>query len=196
MEINKGEKIAIVGTSGSGKSTLLKLLMKFYQCESGSITMDGKDINSIKTDDYRNLIGYVPQESLLFSGTIAENIAWGMDDFNPEKIYKAAEEAQALEFIMNLPDKFKTVVGENGATLSGGERQRIALARILMRNPDRVYTRENLMNIVWGTDYPGDVRTVDVHIRRLREKIEADSGNPLYVHTKWGVGYYFLNKEK
>ena len=67
---------------------------------------------------------------------------------------------------------------------------------ILMRNPDRVYTRENLMNLVWGTDYPGDVRTVDVHIRRLREKIEKDSGNPLYVHTKWGVGYYFLNREK
>lgn len=66
---------------------------------------------------------------------------------------------------------------------------------ILMRNPDRVYTRENLMNMVWGTDYPGDVRTVDVHIRRLREKIEKDSANPLYVHTKWGVGYYFLNKE-
>lgn len=66
---------------------------------------------------------------------------------------------------------------------------------ILMKNPDRVYTRENLMNMVWGTDYPGDVRTVDVHIRRLREKIEKDSANPLYVHTKWGVGYYFLNKE-
>lgn len=66
---------------------------------------------------------------------------------------------------------------------------------ILMKNPDRVYTRDALMHLVWGTDYPGDVRTVDVHIRRLREKIEKDSGNPSYVHTKWGVGYYFLNKE-
>jgi DNA-binding response OmpR family regulator len=66
---------------------------------------------------------------------------------------------------------------------------------ILMKTPDKVYTRENLLDLVWGSDYPGDVRTVDVHIRRLREKIEADSGNPVYVHTKWGVGYYFLNKE-
>jgi len=87
----------------------------------------------------------------------------------------------------------RTFIGDREIPLTSKE---FEVLEILMRNPDRVYTRENLMNIVWGTDYPGDVRTVDVHIRRLREKIEADSGNPLYVHTKWGVGYYFLNKEK
>ena len=131
----KGEKIAFVGKSGSGKSTLLKLLMKFYKCEEGNILIDGKDISNLKVEEYRSLIGYVPQESLLFSGTIAENIAWGMDSVTNEMIIAAAKAAQAYDFIMALPDNFRTVVGEHGATLSGGERQRIALARILMRNP-------------------------------------------------------------
>ncbi|MBQ3900017.1 MAG: response regulator transcription factor [Lachnospiraceae bacterium] len=89
-------------------------------------------------------------------------------------------------------DGRRTFIGEEEISLTSKE---FEVLEILMRNPDRVYTRDNLMNLVWGTDYPGDVRTVDVHIRRLREKIEKDSGNPLYVHTKWGVGYYFLNKE-
>lgn len=89
-------------------------------------------------------------------------------------------------------DGRRTFIGDEEIALTSKE---FEVLEILMRNPNRVYTRENLMNLVWGTDYPGDVRTVDVHIRRLREKIEKDSGNPLYVHTKWGVGYYFLNKE-
>ncbi len=89
-------------------------------------------------------------------------------------------------------DGRRTFIGDEEISLTSKE---FEVLEILMRNPDRVYTRENLMNLVWGTDYPGDVRTVDVHIRRLREKIEKDSGNPLYVHTKWGVGYYFFNKE-
>ncbi|MBQ8139140.1 MAG: response regulator transcription factor [Lachnospiraceae bacterium] len=89
-------------------------------------------------------------------------------------------------------DGRRTFIGEEEISLTSKE---FEVLEILMRNPDRVYTRDNLMNLVWGTDYPGDVRTVDVHIRRLREKIEKDSGNPMYVHTKWGVGYYFLNKE-
>ena len=135
FKIKKGEKIAFVGKSGSGKSTLLKLLMKFYKCEEGNILIDGKDVSNLKIEEYRNLIGYVPQESLLFSGTIAENIAWGMESVSNEMIIAAAKAAQAYDFIMALPDNFRTIVGEHGATLSGGERQRIALARILMRNP-------------------------------------------------------------
>lgn len=133
--IKKGEKIAITGASGSGKSTFIKLLMKFYKPSEGSIEIDDTNISFLKTKEYRNLFGYVPQENLLFSGTIAENIAWGLENFTPSMIHKAAKDAHALEFISKLPDGFRTIVGENGATLSGGERQRIALARVLIRNP-------------------------------------------------------------
>lgn len=142
FKINKGEKIAFVGMSGSGKSTLLKLLMKFYKADTGNIYFDNTDISLLKTDEYRNLFGYVPQESLLFSGTIAENIAWGSDSFTPEQIIEAAKKANALDFILSLPDKFGTIVGENGTTLSGGQRQRICLARILMRNPELIILDE------------------------------------------------------
>lgn len=136
LKIKKGERIAIVGCSGSGKSTLLKLLLKFYKQENGGIFLDNKNISLINTNNLRSLFGYVPQETLLFSGTIAENIAWGLPHFNPSMIQQVAKDAQALEFIEKLPESFRTMVGENGATLSGGERQRIALARILMRNPE------------------------------------------------------------
>lgn len=136
LTIPKGKKVAFVGMSGSGKTTLLKLLMKFYKCAEGSIFVNGKDIKEYTTQSYREKIGYVPQESLLFSGTVAENISWGSVVPEPKKIVQAASDAQALEFIERFPDKMQTYVGEHGSTLSGGERQRIALARALMREPD------------------------------------------------------------
>ena len=136
LKIASGKKVAFVGTSGSGKTTLLKLLMKFYKCQDGKILINGTDIFDYKTDSYREKIGYVPQESLLFSGTIAENIAWGTENVNFKKIVAASMAAQAFEFIDRLPEKFNTYIGEYGSTLSGGERQRIALARILLRNPE------------------------------------------------------------
>ena len=135
FSIFKGQKVAFVGHSGSGKSTLIKLLLKFYKPDSGDIIIDGYNTKDLKTSSYRNLIGYVPQEILLFSGTIAENIAWGQKDATFKDIVKAAQEAEALDFISKLDERFNTKVGERGTTLSGGERQRIALARILLRKP-------------------------------------------------------------
>lgn len=135
LDIKAGEKVAFVGPSGSGKTTLVKLLLKFYSPDKGEITIDGKNIKDLNTTSYRNFFGYVPQEILLFSGTIEENIAWGNYDVNAEDIFNAAKDAEALEFISRLDERFSTKVGERGASLSGGERQRIALARILLRKP-------------------------------------------------------------
>ncbi len=135
FKIPAGKKVAFVGSSGSGKTTLLKLLMKFYKLEEGQILVGGKDIQDYKTDSFREKIGYVPQESLLFSGTISENIAWGSDNPDPKRILASSIASQSFDFIQRLPEKFNTYVGEHGSTLSGGERQRLSMARILMRNP-------------------------------------------------------------
>jgi ATP-binding cassette subfamily B protein len=137
-----GKKVAFVGQSGSGKTTLLKLLMRFYDLNEGKILINGVDINDYKTKEYRKCIGYVPQESLLFSGTILQNITWAAVNYTKEDIIACTKKAQAFEFIQNLPEKFATIVGEQGATLSGGERQRIALARILLCNPELIILDE------------------------------------------------------
>lgn len=135
FSIQPGQKVAFVGTSGSGKTTMTKLLMKFYKAEKGSITVDGMNISDIDTEFYRDSIGYVPQEVLLFSGTVAENILWGTEGLGMKDVVWAAEAAQASSFIDKMPERYSTKVGERGATLSGGERQRISLARVLLRKP-------------------------------------------------------------
>ena len=135
LHIRPGEKVAFVGESGSGKSTLTKLLMRFYNYTEGEILIDGIHLKEYDTESYRSLIGYVPQDILLFSGSIKENIRFGMPYISDEAVYKAAKAARADEFISKLPDGYDTLVGERGTTLSGGERQRIALARILLRRP-------------------------------------------------------------
>lgn len=142
MTILPGQRVAFVGASGSGKSTMTKLLMKFYRPDEGDILIDGVSLGDLRTDAYRRLVGYVPQDILLFSGTIGENIAWGCENARPADVYRAAVAAQAHDFISRLPERYGTRVGERGATLSGGERQRIALARVLLRKPGLVILDE------------------------------------------------------
>lgn len=134
LHIDANEKIGLVGVSGSGKSTLLKLLMRFYDVDSGKITIDGHDIARVTQQSLHENIAYVPQEPLLFHRSILENIAYSKPDATTEDVYKAAEQANALEFIEKLPNGFDTLVGERGVKLSGGQRQRVAIARAILKN--------------------------------------------------------------
>ena len=130
-----GETIALVGASGAGKTTLVNLLPRFYNPSSGDILIDGINIQDVTISSLRQQIGIVPQETVLFSGTIAQNIAFGQTDFNLDAVQAAAEVANAHQFISQLPDGYYTWVGERGVNLSGGQRQRIAIARAVLLNP-------------------------------------------------------------
>uniref|UniRef100_A0A670ZUJ7 ATP binding cassette subfamily B member 4 n=1 Tax=Pseudonaja textilis TaxID=8673 RepID=A0A670ZUJ7_PSETE len=135
LQINNGQTIALVGSSGCGKSTTVQLIQRFYDPLEGMITIDGQNIKTLNLRYLREIIGVVNQEPVLFATTIAENIRYGRENVTMEEMEKAAKEANAYDFIMNLPEKFETVVGERGAQLSGGQKQRIAIARALVRNP-------------------------------------------------------------
>jgi ATP-binding cassette subfamily B protein len=135
FQIGAGEKIALVGQSGSGKSTIINLLMRFYPVENGRITVDSASINSYNLSEYRQNVGVVPQEVILFGGTIQENIAYGKPMASLEEIKDAARKANALEFIESFPEGLQTMVGERGVKLSGGQRQRIAIARAILKDP-------------------------------------------------------------
>ena len=135
LEIEPGKRIAFVGRSGSGKSTLIKLLLGFYTPNSGSIYVDGFNINDVWLPSLRQQIGVVPQHSNLFRGTIRDNIAYGKPGASLDEIVEAATASQAHEFITNLPQGYNSIVEEEGSNLSGGQRQRITIARALIRNP-------------------------------------------------------------
>jgi ATP-binding cassette subfamily B protein len=130
-----GEMIALVGASGAGKTTLVNLLLRFYDPTSGKILIDGVDIRDVTLKSLRRQIGVVLQENILFSGTIAQNIAFGQGDFNLQEVEKAAKIANAHQFIGELSQGYYTYVGERGVNLSGGQRQRIAIARAVLSNP-------------------------------------------------------------
>nr|XP_033786801.1 ATP-binding cassette sub-family B member 5 isoform X3 [Geotrypetes seraphini] len=135
LQVKCGQTVALVGSSGCGKSTTVQLLQRLYDPQQGMITLDGHDIRTLNLKHHRELIGVVSQEPVLFGTTIKNNIRYGREDASDEEIEKAAKEANAYDFIMELPDKFNTLVGERGAQLSGGQKQRIAIARALVRNP-------------------------------------------------------------
>jgi subfamily B ATP-binding cassette protein MsbA len=134
FHVDPGTMVALVGPTGAGKSTIINLIARFYDPTSGTIKIDGTDIRQFTQKSLRSQISFVLQDTVLFSGTIWDNIAYGCPDASYSQIVKAAEAANAMEFISKLPEKFSTAVGERGATLSGGQRQRIAIARALIRN--------------------------------------------------------------
>ncbi len=134
LRIKPGEKVGLVGHSGSGKTSLTRILLRFSDIQKGAIEIDGQDITHVTQNDLRRAIAYVPQEPLLFHRTIAENIGYSDPDASEKVIAAVAKQANAAEFIENLPDKYKTLVGERGIKLSGGQRQRIAIARAMLKN--------------------------------------------------------------
>uniref|UniRef100_A0A8C2HHN7 ATP-binding cassette, sub-family B (MDR/TAP), member 11a n=1 Tax=Cyprinus carpio TaxID=7962 RepID=A0A8C2HHN7_CYPCA len=133
--VKAGETTAFVGPSGSGKSTTIQLIQRFYDPKEGMVTLDGHDIRSLNIQWLRSLIGIVEQEPVLFATTITENIRYGRAGVTMEEVIEAAKQANAYNFIMDLPQKFDTLVGEGGGQMSGGQKQRIAIARALVRNP-------------------------------------------------------------
>lgn len=135
LTIPAGKTIAIVGSTGSGKSTLVKLLLRLYEVQDGSITLDGIEIQNIQLEDLRRCMGLVSQDVFLFHGTVAENIAYGTFDASEPDIIAAATWAEAHDFIMELPQQYDTIVGERGQKLSGGQRQRLAIARAILKDP-------------------------------------------------------------
>lgn len=134
LTANGGERTALVGPSGGGKSTLLSLVQRFYDVSDGSVSVDGQDIRDITLDSLNDHIALVTQDTVLFTGTIGENIAYGRLGASQEEIEQAAKDAFAHDFIMGLPDGYDTLVGENGASLSGGQKQRLAIARAILKD--------------------------------------------------------------
>ena len=152
FSINKGQFVGIVGESGSGKSTLMKLLSRLYSPSNGKIKIDGYDIDKVELYSLRRQIGIVPQEPILFSGTVLENIALTQSDASNDDIVRAAKLAEAHDFIMNLPNGYSTDVGERGSSLSGGQRQRIAIARTLLNKPKILILDEATSALDYNTE--------------------------------------------
>ncbi|HEX6911792.1 MAG TPA: ATP-binding cassette domain-containing protein, partial [Longimicrobium sp.] len=135
FRIEPGETVALVGPSGAGKTTIAALIPRFWDVQRGSVSLDGTDVRQLRLADLRDAVGLVPQETLLFSGTVRENIAYGRPDASEAEVQAAARAAHAHEFIQLLAEGYDTRVGERGIKLSGGQRQRVALARAILKDP-------------------------------------------------------------
>jgi len=133
--LKPGERVAVLGSTGSGKSTLVHLLPRFYDATGGAVFIDGRDVRSYQLRDVRDKMSMVLQESVLFSGTVAENIRWGEATASQEDVEAAARAAQVHDFVMSFKDGYETLVGQRGITLSGGQKQRLAIARALLKKP-------------------------------------------------------------
>lgn len=150
--VNRGETVGIIGGTGSGKSTLVSLIPRFYDAEKGSVFIEGADVKSYGLKELRQKIGFVPQRAMLFSGTIAENLRWGNENASEEQLRKAAETAQAKEFIDKMPDGFNTHINQGGRNLSGGQKQRLTIARALTGSPEILILDDSASALDFATD--------------------------------------------
>ena len=163
LKIKAGQNIAIVGRTGSGKTSLIQLIPRLFDPTVGAILLDGIDLRKHSVENIRKAIGFVPQDTFLFSDTIGENIAFGVEDANDEQIESAAEKAQVKENILDFEKKFKTMLGERGITLSGGQKQRTAIARALIKDPMVLIFDDSLSAI--------DTKTEDAILKQLQEEL-------------------------
>jgi ATP-binding cassette subfamily B multidrug efflux pump len=161
LKVPAGSSLAIVGPTGSGKSTLVNLIPRIYDAEPGSVLIDGRPIREIPLEELRRSIGFVPQETFLFSATVRENIAFGAVDATAEQVRAAATAANIAVDIESFPEQYETMVGERGITLSGGQKQRTAIARALIRNP-RILVLDDALSSV-------DTYTEERILNQLRE---------------------------
>jgi len=165
LRIPEGSSLAIVGPTGSGKTTLVSLIPRIYDAAPGSVWIDGKPVRDFALEPLRRQIGFVPQETFLFSETVRENIAFGKEDATDEQVRAAADAANIAQDIEEFPDKYQTLVGERGITLSGGQKQRTAIARALIRNP-RILILDDALSSV-------DTHTEDKILNHLREVMQG-----------------------
>jgi len=147
LTIGRGQKVAFVGESGSGKTTFARLLLRLYNAEKGEILINGNNIEDIRLETLRGKIAYISQETFLFSGSILENLSFGMDEMDPDRVIEASKRALAHDFINELPMRYETRLEENGANLSGGQRQRLSIARAMMKQPDILILDEATSNL-------------------------------------------------
>ena len=141
LSIEQGETFVVMGLSGSGKSTIGRLLFRFYDVTDGAVRIDGQDVRDVTQNSLHQAIGVVPQDTVLFNDTIYYNIAYGREDATHDEIINASKDAQIHDFIMSLPDKYDTLVGERGLKLSGGEKQRVGIARTLTAKPNTKFRK-------------------------------------------------------